>query len=140
MDAAGGNESVNPRPLGMLNRLPRGSNVLLVAPREATDDGNVAGVIDGVPDLGGDHLDGLEVVLGGGGEAGLDDVDAELRELARDVEFLLGGHGSSRGLLAVAEGGVKDAHVRRVGDVVGDVRGTTPFRLGARNRELVAAF
>lgn len=77
-----------------------------------------------VPDLERDGPDGLEVVGGGGGEAGLDDVDAEAGELARDCELLRGGHGGARGLLAIAKGGVEYSDVAGVGDVVGNVFGT----------------
>ena len=45
-----------------------------------------------------------------GGEAGLDDVDAELLELARDHQLLLDVHGRARRLLAVAQRGVEDLY------------------------------
>jgi len=138
VNGAGGDEGMNPGPLGVLNGLPGSSNVVLVAAREAADDGNVTVVVHGISDLCRDHLDGLEVVLGGGGEAGLDDVDAEFGELARHVELLLGRHGGSRRLLAVAESGVENADIRRVRNVVGDVRWPRPgrrFRQGAGNGE-----
>lgn len=80
-------------------------------------------VCDGIPDLAGDRPDRFKVIAGGGGEAGLDDVDAKAGELAGDVELLLGGHGGAGGLLAVAEGGVKDADIGGIGDPVGDVFG-----------------
>ena len=139
MNGAGGDERVDPGPLGVLHGLPGSTDVLFVAPGEAADDGDVAVVVDGVADVLGDHLDGLEVVVGGGGEAGLDDVDAELSELARNVELLLGGHGGAGGLLAVAEGGVEDPYIRGVRDVVRDVRRQPPPRkrgFGAGNGEL----
>lgn len=137
MNGTRGYESVNPRPLSIFHGVPSGLNVLLVAPREAADDGDIAAVVDSVSDLFGDDLDGLEVVLGGGGEAGFDDVDAELGELASDVKLLLGGHGGARGLFAVAEGGVEDADIGRVGNVVGDVLRALPRRRrgGAGNAE-----
>jgi len=138
VNGAGGDERVNPGPLGVLNGLPGSPNVVLVAAREAADYGNVTVVVHGVSDLTRDRLDGLEVVLGGGGEAGLDDVHAEFRELARHVELLLGRHGGSRGLLAVAERGVENADIRRVRNAVGDVRRTPPqrrLRSAARNGE-----
>lgn len=112
---------MNPRPLRELHRLPRRINVRLVASGEAADDRHVPILRDGVPDLAGDGPDGLEVVEGGGGESGLDDVDAEAGELAGDVELLLGGHGGAGRLLAVAEGGVEDADVGGVGNPVRDV-------------------
>lgn len=132
MDPTGGDEGMYPRPLGVADGFPSGPDVLLVAPGEAANDGHVAIVgVEGVTDLEGDDLDGLEVVLGGGGEAGLDDVDAELGELAGDVELLLGGHGGAGGLLAVAEGGVEDADVPGVGDAAGDVGRAAGGRRGS---------
>jgi len=144
VNGAGGDEGMNPGPLGVLNGLPGGSNVLLVAAGEAADDGDVAVVFHGVADRLGDHFHGLKVVLGGGGEAGLDDVNAQLGELPRHVQLLLRGHGGARGLLAVAESRVENADIGRVRNEVGDVRRTPPrrrrmrrrrFRLGAGNGE-----
>lgn len=137
MNGAGGDERVNSRPLGVLHSLPCGSNVVLVAAGEAADDGNVAVVTDGVSDFLRDHFNGFEVVLGRRREPSLDDVDAELGELARHVELLLGRHGGAGRLLAVAESGVENADIGRVRNAVGDVRWTTPrrLRLGARNGE-----
>ena len=67
------------------------------------------------------HFDGHEVAIRRRREAGLDDVHAQLHQLPCDVELLLCCHGGSRGLFAVAEGGVQDADVGGVGDVVGNV-------------------
>ena len=128
MNGAGGDEGVNPGPLGVLDGLPGCSNVLLVAAGEATDDGDVSVVVNGVADLLGDHFDGLEVILGGGREAGLDDVDAELGKLPRHIQLLLGGHGGARGLLAVAESRVENADIGRVRNEGGDVRRAPPGR------------
>ena len=58
----------------------------------------------------GDPPHGLEVALRRGREAGLDDVDAELLELARDHQLLLDVHGRARRLLAVAQRGVEDLY------------------------------
>src|SRR5262249_2662675 len=52
----------------------------------------------------------LEVAFGGRREARLDDVDAEMLELACDRELLLDVHGGARRLLAVAERGVEDPY------------------------------
>ena len=49
MNGAGGDEGVNPGPLGVLNGLPGSSNVLLVAAGEAADGGDVA-VVNGIAD------------------------------------------------------------------------------------------
>ena len=64
--------------------------------------------IDGRLHLAGDVADGLEVVLGGDREAGLDDVDAELVERSGEAELLLVAEREAGGLLAVAEGRVED--------------------------------
>ena len=59
-------------------------------------------------DLAGDRLHGLEVARRGDREAGLDDVDAQARELVRDLELLGRVQRDARRLLAVAQGGVED--------------------------------
>ena len=65
---------------------------------------------DGPVDLAGDRLDGLEVARRGDREAGLDDVDAEARELVRDLDLLLRVQRDPGGLLAVAQRGVEDSY------------------------------
>lgn len=40
-----------------------------------------------------------------------------------DDELLVAGHGGAGGLLAVTEGGIEDADIVGVGDVIGDVLG-----------------
>lgn len=127
MNLTGGNENMHPRTLGLLHSLPRGVNVPGIAPRETAYDGDVPFLVDAVSDLSGDRLHGLEVRLAGCRKPGLDDVDAELGELARDVQLLLAGHGGAGGLLAVSEGGVEDADVVGVGDAVGDVIRTAAY-------------
>ena len=62
------------------DRLPRAIDVGGVGAGQAADDGPV--------DLAGDRLDRLEVAGRGDREAGLDDVDAEARELVGDLELL----------------------------------------------------
>ena len=59
--------------------------------REATDDRKVPIDIDSIANLLGNGLHGLEIVVGGSGEAGLDYVDAELGKLPGYVKFFLGG-------------------------------------------------
>ena len=59
-------------------------------------------------DLAGDRLDGLEVAGRGDREAGLDDVDAEARELVGDLELLARVERDARRLLAVAQCRVED--------------------------------
>ena len=117
---------MDPGPLGVFHGIPRRPNIVLIAPGEAADDGNVPVLIDGVTDFLGDGSDGLEVVLGGGGEASFDNVDAELGELPGNVDLLLGRQGGARGLLAVAESGVEDANVVGVRDAIWDVIWAVP--------------
>ena len=62
-------------------------------------------------DLSGDRLDRLEVVRRGDREPGLDDVDAQLGELPRDLELLGPVHARAGRLLAVAQRGVEDPDV-----------------------------
>ena len=72
---------MNPRSFSVLDSFPGSPNIFLLAPREATDDRNVPIGIDSIANLLGNGLHGLEIVIGGGGEVGLDYVDAELGEL-----------------------------------------------------------
>ena len=72
---------MNPGSFSILDSFPGFSNIFLIAPRKATDDRNVPIGIDNIANLLGNGLHGLKIVVGGGGEAGLDDVDTELGEL-----------------------------------------------------------
>ncbi len=122
---------MNPRPLGVLNSLPSPPNILLIASRETANDRNVTITINSIPNLLSNGLDSLEIVVGGGGESSLDDVDAKPSELASNVELLLGGEGGTGGLLPVAESGVEYADVGRVGDAVRDVIGAASCGSGS---------
>ncbi len=102
MDVRGGDEDVDAGPLGALDGTDGTVNVLLAGPRERQHDGPGHGL--------GDPPDGLEVALRRRREAGLDDVDAEVLELARDRQLLLHVHGRTRRLLAVAERRVEDLY------------------------------
>src|SRR4051812_10638497 len=55
----------------------------------------------------GDGAHRLEVAVGGGGEAGLDHVDAHALQRPRDAQLLLARHGGAGALLPVAHGGVE---------------------------------
>jgi len=143
VDVAGGDEGVDPGPSRVAHGLPRRVDVLPVAPREATDDRHVRGVGAtvvpggcGVADLDGDGAHGVEVVGGGSREPGLDDVDAEAGQLARDDELLRARHRGARGLLPVAQRGVEDSHVVWVVDAVRDVL-RPPLLLPPRRRRLL---
>ena len=70
-----------------------------------------------------DGLHGVEVAVRGDGEAGFDDVDAELGKLVGETKLFGVVHGAAGRLLAVAEGGVED-NDRGVG-----CHGDRPFRL-----------
>ncbi len=100
MDGAGGQEDVDARAGRILDGLPGAVDVLGVAAGQAADDGAL--------DLAGDGLDRLEIAGRGDGEAGLDDVDAQLLEGVGHLELLGQVHAGARGLLAVAQGGVED--------------------------------
>ena len=62
-------------------------------------------------DNAGDGLDGFEVLLGGDGETGLDDVDVQFLELLGDSQFFRERHGGAGTLFAVAQSGVKNLDV-----------------------------
>src|SRR3954452_11898379 len=66
------------------------------------------------PCTSGDRADGREVARRGDGEAGLDDVDAEPRELVRDLQLLGLVQRDAGGLLTVAQRGVEDDDPVRV--------------------------
>ena len=100
VDRRGGQEDVDPRLLGVLERLPGAVDVAVVAAGEPAD--GRAG------DLGGDGADGLEVALRGDREPGLDDVDAERGQGAGHLHLLGLVHARARRLLAVAQGRVED--------------------------------
>ena len=114
VDVAGRDEDVEVRPLGDLDRLDRPLRVAVLAAGERRDRDPAAGLL-------GDPADRLEVAGRGGREAGLDDVDLEAGQLARDVELLGGGQAGARRLLPVAQGGVEDADAAR-----GDERSRGP--------------
>ena len=67
-------------PVGVADRLPRAVDVGERVRESAGDDRPADGA--------GDRLDGLEVPVAGDREAGLDEVDAEARQLLGDLELL----------------------------------------------------
>ena len=102
MDVARGDEHMEMRFVGDLDRLDRTLRVSVAAPRERGH-GDVLGR------LLCDPPDRLEVTGRGGWEARLDHIDLEASELARDFE-LLGRRQTGAGcLLAVTQGRVEDA-------------------------------
>ena len=59
----------------------------------------------------GDGGDGREVALGGHGEAGLDDVHAQILQGVGHGQLFLRGHAAAGRLLAVAQRGVEEDYV-----------------------------
>src|SRR5487761_1160885 len=102
VDVARGDERVNPRPLGVPDRLPRCVDVLLGRPRQPADHRALH--------LPRDCLHRLEVTRRGDREARLDYVDAQARQLLGDLQLLLPVQGYPRGLLPIAQGRVEDPH------------------------------
>ena len=91
----GRDEDMEMRALGDLDRLDRPLRVAVLAARERCDRDPAACLLRDPPD-------GLEVARRGGREAGLDDIDLEAGQLARDVELLGRGQAGARRLLPVA--------------------------------------
>jgi hypothetical protein len=87
---------VDARDGGVLDRVPADADVLLDGARQAADPRRLRPPGDGA------HR--VEVVGRGDREAGLDDVDAQLGQLARDLELLGPVHAGAGRLLAVAQG------------------------------------
>ena len=106
VEVGAGDEGVDARLRRRLDPLPALLDVAAVGAREAADDRSV-----GRAHLLGDAPHRVEVVGRGGREAGLHHVDAEARELPRDLELLRAGEGRARRLLAIAQSGVEDADV-----------------------------
>ena len=100
VDVARGKEDVDAGMPGLLHRVPRGVDVAL---RAAGEGGDRCVLHDG-----GDRLDALEVHGGRDGEARLDDVHAELFELAGHLNLLVQVHAAAGRLLTVAKGRVKN--------------------------------
>ncbi len=103
MDGAGGQEDVNASLLGVLQRLPGTIDVLIVAASQPAD--------DWAANLLGDSLDGIEIAMRGDGEAGLDDVDAQLDQGLGHFELFANVHAAAGRLLAVAERGIENLDV-----------------------------
>src|SRR5262249_48116065 len=100
VDVGGRDEGVDARALRVLDRTPGGVDVRLVRAREPADRRPL--------DVARDLLHGLEVTGRGDREAGLDHVDAEPRELLRNLDLLLRVERDPRRLLAVAQRRVED--------------------------------
>ncbi len=83
VEIGGGDKGVDPRLRRRLDRFPDLVDVAWMGAGQAGDDRTVLG-----PDLAGDPPHRLEIVGARRRETGLDDVDAETRELAGDLELL----------------------------------------------------
>src|SRR5579863_5823395 len=86
--------------MSRLERPGRPIDVAGPAPRQRRDDRS--------RDVPRDPSDRLRVVLGGDGEAGFEDVDAERVDRVRQAELLVRAHGEAWRLFAVPEGRVED--------------------------------
>ena len=95
-------ESVDAGIRRMLDRFQRALDIALLGAREAYD----ARPADFLTDPA--HR--IEVAVRRRGKAGFDHVDAEFFQLARDDDFLFGGHARARRLLAVAQRGIKNLY------------------------------
>ena len=100
MQGGRGQEGVDAGMAGVLHGLPAAVNVAVHAAAQ-TGDLNVARLF-------GDLAHGIKVALAGGGETGFHDVHAQHFELMGEAQFFLLVHGGAGGLLAVAEGGIKE--------------------------------
>ena len=114
VDVARGDERVHARAVRVLDGLGGALDVRRVSAREARDDRAVH--------LPGDRLYSLEVPRGRDRESSLDHVDAEPRELMRDLQLLVRVEADARRLLAVTQRGVKDDDPVRI-------HGAAPFGL-----------
>ena len=101
VEVGAGEEDVDAALVGGLDGAGGGFDVLAFAAGEGGDAG-------GAVHFAGDGLDGVEVAVGGDGEAGFDDVDAERGELVGEAQLFCVVHGAAGRLFAVAEGGVED--------------------------------
>ena len=135
VDLAGGDKGVDARPLGHLDGIPRHGNVFFVGSRETADYRHVAILVHLATDRVGNLLHGIEIVRRRDGKAGLNDVDAELGQVAGNFELLRRGEGGSRTLFAVPEGRVEYSHVIGIGNVSWQVfrtRAAGQIRVGIR--------
>ena len=109
-------EGVDAAALRMAHGFARAVDVFRIGAREAGDHG-----VLGAPR---DLRDGLEIAHGGGGEAGLDDVDAHFVEDFGNLHLLFKIHGRAGTLLAVAQRRVENQNAVFLGAICGGrVRG-----------------
>ncbi len=120
VDGRSGQEGVDARAVGALDRLPGGVDVVVVGAGQAGDHRRRRGpakLVDarltahGLSDLA--HR--VQVARRGGREAGLDDVHTQAGQLAGDLQLLLDVQRRARRLLPIAQGGIKDQNNVAVG-------------------------
>ncbi len=121
MYIARGNKRVDPWPFGQLDRLPCPGYILFIGTAQPGNYRDISILVHFVPDNIGNLFHGIKIIGAGDGKPGLDDIDAELGEIAGYFEFFGTGQCGPRGLLSVAQGGVEDAYVVGIGNVAGDV-------------------
>ena len=95
----GGDKGMNALLFGGRNGFAAGVNIALITARERTNHRAI--------NMPRDTLNGVKIPRRGGGKACLYDVCAHIRNLFSHAQFLPSGHGKSRGLLSVAQGGVE---------------------------------
>ena len=100
MNGARGEEHVDAWTRGILQRAPRGVDVVSSAARETGDDRAV--------DFASHEIHRLPIAARGDRETGFDDVDPELRERLRDPQLFWLRHAAAGRLLAVAQRGIED--------------------------------
>ena len=104
VDGAGGDEGMDaPARMAVLGR--RADRLACRA--HVALEGACQGTHPGIPDDRGDRPDRFGVTGTGRSKAGLDDIHTQAFQLARDAYLLVLGHGRTRTLLAVAQGGIE---------------------------------
>ncbi|MEI9929555.1 MAG: hypothetical protein WDM89_03030 [Rhizomicrobium sp.] len=123
MDRTGRQEDVQTATAGGFQRAGGRVNVCDGSAGEATDYRPI--------DLLRHGADGLFITGRGGGEAGLDDVDAHVAQRRCDAQFFGNTHAEARRLLAIAQRGVEDQNAVVIYCIAHDTTpslGTVPFR------------
>ncbi len=106
VNVGGGKNDVNARMGGVFQGFPGALDIRAAGAAQACN--------DGAADDGGDGLHGREVAIGGDGESGFDDVDAEAVELVREAQFFLMVHAATGRLFSVAQSGVENGDANLV--------------------------
>ncbi len=102
VDIAGGDEGVDARALGMRQGLGGALHIERAAARQR---GHL-----GPGKLAADRIDGFEIAFAGDGEAGFEDIHAELHQLARHGQLFRYGHAAAGRLLAIAQRRVENIY------------------------------